>query len=136
MVAELKVYRRSEVDFASYLQDADYDVEQVTDSVMKVARPGELPVFIHCRENSLYFEVDLGSLAGLAGQSLFMDLLDLNTEILPVSVGIDSTEPGDPHLVLLESREADNLDENELMSVLGALELAADKVTVVLSKHV
>lgn len=136
MVAELKVYQRSAVDFVSYLQDADFDVEQITESVMKVARIGELPVFVHARDNSLYFEVDLGSLTGLAGQALFMDLLDLNTEILPVSVGIDSTEPGDPRLVLLESREADNLDENELMSVMGALELAADKVAIVLAKHV
>lgn len=136
MVAALKVYKRSEVDFAAFLEDNDFFVESVTEAVYKVEREGELPVYIHSRDNNLYFEVDLGGIKGLGGQELFMDLLDLNTEILPVSVGIDSTMPDDPRLVLLESREADNLDENELMSVMGALELAAEKVEVVLRKYV
>lgn len=136
MVANLVVYRRAEANFADVLIDNDFEVEQVTETVTKVTRMGEMPVFIHTDGTNLYFEADLGSVNGLAGQELFMDLLDINTEILPVSVGIDSTTPEDPRLVLLESREAENLDENELLSVLNALELATDKVAQIIKKYV
>lgn len=136
MVTELIVHKRSEMSFTSFLQDCDFDVEELTENVIKACRTNEMPVYIHIRDNSLYFEVDLGSLKGFSGQELFIDLLDINTEILPVSVGIDTTEPNDPRLVLLESREANNLDENELLSVMDALELAAEKVATVLQKYV
>lgn len=136
MVANLVVYKRTEASFKDILEENDFEVEKVTETVTKVTRLGEMPVYIHADGNNLYFEMDLGSVAGLGGQQLFMDLLDVNTEILPVSVGIDSTTPEDPRLVLLESREAENLDENELLSVLNALELATDKVAEIIKKYV
>lgn len=135
MVDSLKVYKRSELSFREFLEENDYDVEQATDKVMKVERPEEIAVLIHQDNGHLYFEVDLGSIEGLTQQELLLALLDLNTEILPVSVGVDTTSHTDPRLVLVESREADNLDENELLSVLSALEIATDKVAKVLADY-
>jgi hypothetical protein len=59
----------------------------------------------------------------------------LNTEILPVSIGINSTNASDPRLVLVESRETENLDDNEMLNVFTALEIAVDKVEGVLKEY-
>ncbi len=136
MLSSVKVHRRSEVELLHFLQDHDYEVETITSTVVKITRAGEPPVFLHTRDQALFFEMDLGSLEGLGGAELFMELLSLNTEILPVSVGIDATAVDDPRLVLVESREAHNLDANELMCVLDSLELASDRVANILKKHI
>ena len=68
-------------------------------------------------------------------KDFYFKLLDLNTEILPVSLGINSANPDDPRLVLVESREISNLDENEVLSVFDSLELATDKVEELLQKE-
>jgi len=60
----------------------------------------------------------------------------LNTEILPVSIGIDTTDESDPRLVLVESRECVNMDRSELLSVFDALEIAVDKIEGLLSEFV
>ena len=135
MDANILVHKREAVPFTLFFEDNDFDVEYVTESVIQATRHGEEPVIINSKDGSLYFQVDLGSVKEVASQDLFQALLDLNTEILPVSSGIDSSDAEDPHLVLVESREADNLDENELLSVISALEIAVDKVSDLLGKH-
>lgn len=136
MLSSIKVHRRSDLNVLHFLQDHDYEVVAITDAVVKLIRPDEHPIFLHTRDHSLFFELDLGPLEGVSNETLFGELLELNTEILPVSVGIDATSPDDKRLVLVESREADNLDANELMSVLCSLELAADRVALILNKHI
>ena len=135
MVDNILVRNQSATSLMGFLQDNDFIVDRVTDSVIQISRFEELPIFIHTKGNSLYFEVDLGSISEMASEKLYFDLLDLNTEILPVSVGIDRADNRDPKLVLVESREIQNLDENELLSVFNALELATDKVESILSAH-
>ncbi len=136
MLADMKIHYRGEAPFSSFLEEREFDVEGVTESVIKIIRFDELPIFIHGKSENLYFEVDLGSVKELSSEKLYFELLNLNTEILPVSVGIDTTNADDPRLVLVESREVSNLDENEFMSVISALELATDKVANILAEHV
>jgi hypothetical protein len=119
-----------------FLQSSDFFVEQVTESVYKVNRSGEPDVFLTIKEGTLFFEVDLGSVIGLDSKELYFTLLDLNTEILPVSVGIDTTEKSDPRLVIVESREISNLDSSELLSVFDSFEIAADKIEAAMSPFI
>jgi len=122
-------------DLESFFLEHDFFVEKVTDKVLKVHRSDEHDVYINYRDNTLFFEIDLGSAADVMDQNLLVKLLDLNTEILPVSIGIDSTSTEDRRLVLVESRECSNIDSNELLAVMDALEIAVDKVAIVLQKH-
>ena len=48
-----------------------------------------------------------------------------------MSFGINNTNPEDPHLVLVESRETEDLDAHELLSVFDALELAVDRAEAI-----
>ena len=56
-------------------------------------------------------------------QEIYEKILDENTEILPSSFGIDSGNPQDKRLVLVDSLAIENLDENELLLTLDALAL-------------
>ncbi len=119
-----------------FLEDNDFFVEQITDNVFKVNRDEELPVFLNIKENSIYFEVDLGNISKFSSEELYFKLMDLNTEILPVSLGISSTNPSDPRLVLVESRQVKNLDDNEFLLVFDAMEIAIDKAESLLSQYI
>ncbi len=112
----------------------DFYEEQASDTVIQVNKSGDLPVYISIGEEALFFEVDLGNITEIGSLDLYYRLLDLNTEILPVSVGVNSSHTDDPRLVLLESRERANLDANELLSVMNALEIASVKVEILLSE--
>jgi hypothetical protein len=136
MDANLLVHKREAQPFTRFLEDNDFEVTQVTENVLQASRLNEQSIFINHKDGGLYFEVDLGSVSAINEPEILYALLDLNTEILPVSVGIDSSHADDPRLVLVESREADNLDENELLSVISALEIGVEKVMAKLSQHI
>ncbi len=116
-----------------FLQGAGFHVEDLENQVYRVSRNEELPVFLKIDDHEIYFEVDLGNVSQFADKEFYFQLLDLNTEILPVSFGINNTNKEDPHLVLVESRLTADLSDNELLGVFDALELAVDKAEVILS---
>ncbi len=122
-------------DLVSFLEGNDFSVAALDNDVYRVERDGELPVFINLEGGHIYFEIDLGNISAVATEKLYHDLLDLNTEILPVAFGINRTNPDDPRLVLVESRETDNLDSNELLCVFTSLELAVDQAETLLADY-
>jgi len=136
MFEQITIRSEEETPLEEFLQTAGFFVQPVTEGVLRAGRSGELPVFLSTTETSLYFEVDLGNISEFADAELYFKILDLNTEIVPVSLGINSTNSNDPRLVLAESREIRGLDENELLSVFDALELAAQRIEVLLSPYV
>jgi len=122
-------------DLASFLEFNEFSVETLSDTLYRVERDDELPVFINMEGGHLYFEIDLGNVSSFATEKLYHDLLDLNTEILPVAFGLNRANPDDPRLVLVESREAENLDSNELLCVFTSLELAVDRAETMLAEY-
>ena len=86
-------------------------------------------------QHQIYFELDLGNIDAIVSQELLLALLVLNTEILPISVDLDTSNLEDRRLVLVESRETGELNDQELLAVFDALELAVDRVTELLSPY-
>jgi hypothetical protein len=111
-----------EDELAHFLESNGFTVEELSNDVFRVHRGDELPVFLKVDDKQT--------------QDLLLSLLALNTEILPVSVGIDTSNPDDHHLVLVESRETGDLSDHELLAVFDALELAVDRVTTLLRPSV
>ena len=122
-------------ELTTFLKLNGFEVEEIGENLYRVERDGELPVFINVDSGQLYFEIDLGNISSVANEKLYHDLLDLNTEIQPVAFGLNRANPDDPRLVLVESREAENLDSNELLSVFTALELAVDRAETLLGAY-
>src|SRR5262245_8821693 len=93
---EIAIKTSHEEELTRFLSFHEFTVEELDGGVLRVQREGELPVFLVESENKLYFEVDLGNISEIATKDLLLDLLALNTEILPVSVGLDTTNADDP----------------------------------------
>jgi hypothetical protein len=70
----------------------------------------------------------------LSREFLF-DLLDMNTEILPISLAIDSRQKKSPKLVLNESLHMENLDVSEVLMVFDTIESNIDKILELTSKY-
>lgn len=127
----IKLQREEEL--ARFLESNGFTVDELANNIFRVQREDELPVFLNVDEKQIYFEVDLGNIDSILSQKLLLSLLALNTEILPVSAGIDTSNPDDQRLVLVESRETGDLCDQELLAVFDALELAVDRVTEILA---
>jgi hypothetical protein len=134
-MSNLTIASRRDTDFVSFLELNEFKVEKISDHIYRVSRAQELPVYISINDGNMYFELDLGNVSAFADQKLYFELLDLNTEILPVSFGINNSHPDDPRLVLVESRETGDLSDQELLAVFDALELAVDKAETLLSTY-
>ncbi len=130
----IKLQREDEL--ARFLESNGFTVEELSNDVFRVQREDELPVFLKVDDKQIYFEVDLGNIESILTQELLLSLLALNTEILPVSTGLDTSNPDDHRLVLVESRETGDLNDQELLAVFDALELAVDRVTELLSPSI
>ena len=120
----------------TFLRMNGFMVEELGNDIFRVQRENELPVFLKITDEQIYFEVDLGNISTIADEKLYFQLLDLNTEVLPVSFGINNSNEADPRLVLVESRETGDLCDNEILCVFDALELAVDKAEALLSQNI
>ena len=134
MKEEIVVRSVRSIGLEEFLQSHDYIMTEIKNDVILISR-SDLSVYLKSDKGILFFEVEIGNISKERTIELYEDLLDLNTEILPVSIGIDRAATNDPRLVLVESRESANLDENELLSVLQTMEIAVAKVELVLKKH-
>jgi len=135
-VKNLFITTHGKTPLVEFLSMHGFDITELGNGIFKVQKEQELPVFMSLNNEILYFEVDLGNISSIAGEKLYFQLLDLNTEILPVSFGINNTNEKDPRLVLVESRETDDLNEHEILAVFDALELATDKAEQLLQNFI
>lgn len=129
---EILIRSTKKANLLEFLQFREFLVEDLGEGVYKVTRNEELPVFLRIGDGNIFFEVDLGNIDAIASKELYFKLLDLNTEILPVSLGIDNTNRDDPRLILVERRETSDLCDEELMCVFDSLELAVDRTAEIL----
>ena len=130
---EIIIKTESQEELTHFLLNNNFAVEDLGNDIYCVTREDEMPVFLKVDQDTLFFEVDLGHLNDFEVENLQFKLLDLNTEILPVSFGINNTNPEDPRLVLLESRQTRNINDHELLGVFDALELAVDRAESLVS---
>ncbi len=130
---EIIIKTESQEELTHFLLNNNFAVEDLGNDIYCVTREDEMPVFLKVDQDTLFFEVDLGHLNDFEVENLQFKLLDLNTEILPVSFGINNTNPEDPRLVLLESRQTRSLNDHELLGVFDALELAVDRAETLIA---
>jgi hypothetical protein len=131
-MTQIGIKTSREEELTNFLAFHEFQVEELEGDVLRVQREGELPVYLVESEGKLYFELDLGNITEILSKDLLLDLLALNTEILPVSVGLDTTNVDDPRLVLGEARELGDLSGEELLAVFDAFEQAEEKVGALL----
>ena len=108
----------------AFLSDQGYNITD--QGAVLLLEKDELNIGGLITNEQIEFVVDLCSINDLDTsnlQEIYEKILDENTEILPSSFGIDSDNPKDKRLVLVDSLAMENLDKNELLLTLDALAL-------------
>ena len=111
------------VDITVFLDEQGYSVT-TEDEILIIQDEDGLNMFAVVDETQVEFMVDLCSVNDFDTSKLeeiYGNILDQNTEILPTCFGIDSSEPDDHHIVLVDSLATENLDANELLLALDSL---------------
>ena len=114
---------RTQADIIVYLDEQGYSVTQ-EGSILIIQDEDELNIFAVVNENQIEFMIDLCSVNALDTtklEEIYENILDQNTEILPSCFGIDSDDPADKRIVLVDSLATENLDANELLLSLDSL---------------
>ncbi|MCZ6677327.1 MAG: CesT family type III secretion system chaperone [Candidatus Poribacteria bacterium] len=114
---------RTQADIIVYLAEQGYSVTQ-EGSILIIQDEDELNIFAVVNENQIEFMIDLCSVNALDTtklEEIYENILDQNTEILPSCFGIDSNDPADKRIVLVDSLATENLDANELLLSLDSL---------------
>ena len=135
LINSVSVRSATHSPMGEFLESHDYIITEVKEGIYKVSRDF-IEVFLSIDEHNIFFQLEVGDLSQYEDLAIYRDLLDLNTEILPVSLGLDRTSSGSPRLLILESRETKNIDENEILSVFESMEIALFKVEKILTKYV
>ena len=111
------------VDITVFLDEQGYSVT-TEDDILIIQDEDELNMFAVVDETQIEFMVDLCSVNDLdisKLEEIYRLILDQNTEILPTCFGIDSSDPDDHHVVLVDSLATENMDSNELLLALDSL---------------
>ena len=111
------------VDITVFLDEQGYSVT-TEDDILIIQDEDELNMFAVVDEAQIEFLIDLCSVNDLDTSKLeeiYGKILDQNTEILPTCFGVDSSEPDDHHIVLVDSLATENMDSNELLLALDSL---------------
>lgn len=111
------------VDITVFLDEQGYSVS-TEDDILIIQDEDGLNMFAVVDDAQIEFLIDLCSVNDLDTskmEEIYGKILDQNTEILPTCFGIDSSEPDDHHIVLVDSLATENMDSNELLLALDSL---------------
>ena len=131
MINNIQIRTQLHTPLIDYLENMGYIIDVIDEKILKVNSVGNESIFIVQEDKTLYFEMSLGEVAPIKNLPTFYHLLDLNSEIAPISIAINSEDEKD-QLVLVERHPIDNLDGNELISILEAMELASIRVSEII----
>ena len=111
------------VDITVFLDEQGYSIS-TEDDILIIQDEDGLNIFAVVDDAQIEFLIDLCSVNDLDTsrlEEIYGKILDQNTEILPTCFGIDSSEPDDHHIVLVDSLATENMDSNELLLALDSL---------------
>jgi len=115
----------TKTNITEFLEQEGYEVEEQQDGeVLIVTDEDGFTIFAVVTDMQIEFMVDICGENDLDPKKVleaYRMLLDQNTEILPTCYGIDTTDPENARLVLVDSLALGNLDANEIQLSLSSL---------------
>ena len=113
----------TKAEIISFIREQGYTAQD-KDPLLILQDEDGLNIFAVIDDTQIEFMVDLCGVSDLDTTNLeeiYERILDQNTEILPCCFGIDSDDPNDKRIVLVDSLATENLDDNELLLALDSL---------------
>ena len=122
-----------------FLEQEGYEVDEQQDGeVLVISDEDGFTIFAVVTDVQIELMVDICGERDLRTDTLleaYRMLLDQNTEILPTCYGMDTTEPENPRLVLVDSLALENLDVNELQLSFSSLAQNTINAVEILSQY-
>ena len=113
----------TQAEIVSFIREQGYTAQD-KDPLLVLQDEDGLNIFAVIDDTQIEFMVDLCGVNDLDATNLeeiYERILDQNTEILPCCFGIDSDDPNDKRIVLVDSLATENLDDSELLLALDSL---------------
>ena len=113
----------SKAEIVSFVEEQGYTIQD-QDPLLILQDEDGLNIFAVIDDTQIEFMVALcriSDLDVLKLEEIYDKILDQNTEILPCCFGIDSDDPNDKQILLVDSLATENLDDNELLLALDSL---------------
>lgn len=96
----------------------------------------EAKLIIIEQEGKIYFQLDIIPFDEIVETlEFYKELLQLNYDIVPLSIAIDKSMENDQVLILTTALEGENLDENELIKIIHSFEEAVESVIMLLKDY-
>jgi len=115
----------TKTNITEFLGQEGYEVEERQNGeVLVVSDEDGFTIFAVVTDMQIEFMVDICGESDLQEDKIleaYRMLLDQNTEVLPTCYGIDTTDPENARVVLVDSLALENLDANELQLSLSSL---------------
>ena len=115
----------TQTSITDFLEQEGFEVEEQQEGdVLVITDEDGFTIFAVVTDLQIELMVDICGESDLQQEKLleaYKILLDQNTEILPTCYGIDTTDPENHRIVLVDSLALENLDENELQLSLSSL---------------
>lgn len=128
----------TKVEIISFIREQGYTTQD-KDPLLILQDEDGLNIFAVIDDTQIEFMIDLCGVNDLDAtklEEIYERILDQNTEILPCCFGIDSDDPNDKRIVLVDSLATENLDDNELLLALDSLAVNVITAHDLLSPHI
>lgn len=134
---QTEVSIRAKRTLSDVLYSYGYIVNHEREGVLIVTlKEYETPLIIVEEEDQLYFQLDIIGVDVLVEDTgLYKVLLKLNADLTPLSLAIDDSREEGEVLILTEALARENIDENELESVMEAFETSIIDIAVVVKDY-
>jgi hypothetical protein len=122
-----------------FMKQEGFEVTEKEDgNVLVLSDEDGFTIFSAITDVQIEFMVDICGESDLKADKLleaYRMLLDQNTEVQPTCYGIDSSESGNPRIVMVDSLPLENLDVNELQLSLSSLAQNTVNAVEILTKY-
>jgi hypothetical protein len=108
-------------EVAKVIQDVGITICDVSDTTMLIEKSGILVAVALTEDARLRFSANIHKFDGDVPKELLFALLDLNTEIDPVSVAIDSINPNDIQIQARTALRVGDIQEAEVVAEIDGL---------------
>lgn len=128
------VYTRE--DLEDFLYKRSYEVEKINSNYYFKLKNTDFIVKLHEEDGTLFISTDIEKMKNLLdSKELYKELLKINSQILPISVAIDFSLENEEKLIVNDSLETINLDENEIVKVLDTFEKEIENIKSIIEKY-
>ncbi|MBI1292687.1 AAA domain-containing protein [bacterium] len=114
----------SDAELHAWLSEEGWGIGELGGGRLELYDNSDTRLVISMMPEALYFQSEAGQVPPAVARHIYRELLALNTQILPLSIGLDRGSAEMHRLLVLESRDRSIMSREELSTILRAFHSA------------